>query len=156
MTSIQNELMTDEGTVCQTRFHWMMLSASVVALMFFVAVSVSSLIDRDIMMFALSLNFTILIFLKVISLLVYYTKSEFAVTNRRVFLTKPGFIRRKLLKIPLNEIRDIDIEQGPLGRMLGYGNIVVIGVDGRKQSFKKISDPFLFSSKIQDQIKQAK
>ena len=49
---------------------------------------------------------------------------EFVVTNRRV-IRKVGLISREVQHAPLEKIQDITIEQGILGRMLGYGTVIV-------------------------------
>ena len=49
---------------------------------------------------------------------------EFVVTNRRV-IRKVGLLAREIQHAPLEKIQDITIEQGLLGRMLGYGTVIV-------------------------------
>ena len=49
---------------------------------------------------------------------------EFVVTNRRV-IRKVGLVAREIQQAPLEKIQDITIEQGVLGRMLGYGTVIV-------------------------------
>ena len=49
---------------------------------------------------------------------------EFVVTNRRV-IRKVGVVAREIQHAPLEKIQDVTIEQGILGRMLGYGTVIV-------------------------------
>ena len=49
---------------------------------------------------------------------------EFVVTNRRV-IRKVGLLAREIQHAPLEKIQDVTIEQGLLGRMLGYGTVFV-------------------------------
>jgi uncharacterized membrane protein YdbT with pleckstrin-like domain len=49
---------------------------------------------------------------------------EFVVTSRRV-IRKVGLIAREIQHAPLEKIQDVTIEQGILGRMLGYGTVIV-------------------------------
>ena len=49
---------------------------------------------------------------------------EFVVTSRRV-IRKVGLVAREIQQAPLEKIQDITIEQGVLGRMLGYGTVIV-------------------------------
>ncbi|HKF41690.1 MAG TPA: PH domain-containing protein [Thermoanaerobaculia bacterium] len=49
---------------------------------------------------------------------------EFIVTSRRV-IRKVGVVSREIQQAPLEKIQDITIEQGVLGRMLGFGTVIV-------------------------------
>ncbi len=81
--------------------------------------------------------------------LIAYTTSEFAITNKRVII-KVGFISRRTLEMNLAKIESINVNQGLLGRMLGYGTIVVIGTGGTKEPFAGISNPLDFRKKFQE------
>jgi len=52
--------------------------------------------------------------------------SEFAVTNKRV-LIKTGLVRRHSLETLLSKIESIGVAQSILGRILGFGTIVISG-----------------------------
>ena len=74
--------------------------------------------------------------------------SEFAITNKRV-LIKVGLIRRHSLELLLQKVEGIGVDQGILGRILGYGTITVSGVGGTKEAFKMISKPLEFRRQVQ-------
>ena len=76
------------------------------------------------------------------------TSSEFAITNKRV-LIKVGLIRRHSLELLLQKVEGIGVDQGILGRILGYGTITVSGVGGTKEPFQMISDPLEFRRQVQ-------
>lgn len=77
--------------------------------------------------------------------------SEFGVTNKRVII-KVGVLRRKSLEILLNKVEGVSVDQGILGRVLGYGNIIVNGTGSTKEPFKSIADPLEFRRRVQEQI----
>jgi uncharacterized membrane protein YdbT with pleckstrin-like domain len=77
--------------------------------------------------------------------------TEMAVTNRRV-LIKTGFLSRKSYEILLTKIESIGIEEGILGRLLGYGSVVVRGTGGTPETFHKISHPSEFRRHVQGQV----
>ena len=77
--------------------------------------------------------------------------SEFAVTNKRV-LIKTGLIRRHSLETLLSKIESIGVAQSILGRILGFGTIVISGTGGSKEAFHKIADPMMFRRRVQEQI----
>ena len=80
-----------------------------------------------------------------------YTTSEFGITNKRV-IVKVGFIRRNSLEVLLNKVEGIQVNQGILGRILGFGSITVSGTGGTKDPFHKIAAPLEFRKKAQEQI----
>ena len=77
--------------------------------------------------------------------------SEFAVTNKRVVI-KTGLIRRHSLETLLSKIEGIGVAQSILGRILGFGTIVISGTGGSKEAFHKIADPMMFRRRVQEQI----
>ncbi len=77
--------------------------------------------------------------------------TEFAVTNRRVVL-KVGFLRRHSTEILLRQVEGITVDQGILGRMLGYGTIVVEGTGSDRTPYKGIAAPLAFRLAIQEQV----
>jgi uncharacterized membrane protein YdbT with pleckstrin-like domain len=82
---------------------------------------------------------------------VKYITSEFGITNKRI-IVKVGFIRRKSLEILLNKVEGIQVNQGVLGRIMGFGSITVTGTGGTKDPFRTIRAPFEFRKKAQEQI----
>jgi uncharacterized membrane protein YdbT with pleckstrin-like domain len=61
-----------------------------------------------------------------------YASSEFAVTDKRV-VAKLGFIERESLETLLSKIEAIGVDQGILGRMLGFGTITITGTGGTEE-----------------------
>lgn len=81
--------------------------------------------------------------------LIAQATSEFAITNKRIII-KVGLISRRTLEMNLTKIESVNVNQSILGRMLGYGTIVVIGTGGTKEPFARISDPMAFRKKFQE------
>lgn len=80
-----------------------------------------------------------------------YTTSEFGITNKRV-IVKVGFIRRYSIEILLNKVEGIQVNQNILGRILGFGSIMVSGTGGTRDPFHNIDAPFEFRKQAQEQI----
>lgn len=76
--------------------------------------------------------------------------TELAVTNKRVII-KTGWISRRTLEMNLGKIENIGVDQGILGRILGYGTIIVIGTGGTREPFPNIADPLGFRKAVQAQ-----
>jgi hypothetical protein len=77
--------------------------------------------------------------------------TEMAVTNRRV-LIKTGMASRRTLDMVLTKVESIGVEETFLGRMLGYGSVVVRGTGGTPESFVMIAHPQQFRQSVQQQV----
>lgn len=75
--------------------------------------------------------------------LIEYRSTELVVTNRRV-VAKRGFIRRRTAEIYLTRVESIDIQQTVVGRVLGYGAVMVSGVGTEGVSLSPIAAPLAF------------
>ncbi len=75
--------------------------------------------------------------------------SEFAVTSRRVII-KVGLISRRTVELKLEKIESIGVEQSILGRIFGYGTIVVNGTGGTHEPFRGIARPLEFRKAVNE------
>ncbi len=76
--------------------------------------------------------------------------TEMAVTNKRV-LIKTGMASRRTLDIMLSKVESIGVQETFLGRILGYGSVVVRGTGGTPESFVLIANPQKFRHSVQEQ-----
>lgn len=84
-----------------------------------------------------------------------YFSSDFAVTNKRIMM-REGFFYRHANEMRLSTISQVNVDQSPLGQLLGYG-IVTIQAFGAIDSFSVIANPFGFQRAAQLEMdKQAK
>lgn len=74
---------------------------------------------------------------------------EFVITNKRV-INKTGLISRKTFEMNHSKIESINVDQGILGRILGYGSIRIVGSGGTKEVFPNIQSPLEFRKKFQE------
>ncbi|MCO5935127.1 PH domain-containing protein [Mucilaginibacter sp. RB4R14] len=82
--------------------------------------------------------------------IITYQSSEFVVTNKRVIL-KTGLIKRKFCEIQLNKSEGLQIEEGMLGRVLGFGKVRITS-GGVVEVFSPIAKPFEFKKQINNAI----
>jgi len=83
--------------------------------------------------------------------LVHYVElmtSEFAVTSSRLIL-KVGLISRYTTELLLTKVETIGVQQGLIGRMLGYGDLTVTGTGGAREVFRRVRDPIGFRNHVQ-------
>lgn len=76
--------------------------------------------------------------------------SEFAVTNKRVII-KVGWFSRRTIEMLLSRVESVDVIQSVFGRILGYGQIVVVGTGGSEEPFSSIAQPLEFRKAVQSQ-----
>jgi uncharacterized membrane protein YdbT with pleckstrin-like domain len=80
--------------------------------------------------------------------------TEMAVTNNRV-LIKTGLASRRTLDLMLSRVESIAVEETFLGRILGYGSVIVRGTGGTPEAFFLIAHPQEFRRAVQEQTGQA-
>ncbi len=66
--------------------------------------------------------------------------TEIGVTNERI-IYKRGVLSRRVESLDVDRIEGTELEQGPLGRMLGYGRVVIRGTGTGGIRFPPIADP---------------
>lgn len=71
------------------------------------------------------------------------TSTELVVTNKRL-IAKYGFISRTTFEILVNRITGANFDQTVMGRVLGYGTVLVHGAGGEISPIDQVSDPQLF------------
>lgn len=78
-----------------------------------------------------------------------YISNKFMITKNSVIL-KRGILSSDTVEIPFTKINSITIKQGPLGKMFGYGDILIMtGNDVSGIPFKGIANPEQVKAKIQ-------
>ena len=73
---------------------------------------------------------------------------EQGVTNKRVVF-KTGIIGRKSEEMKLTSIETVEIEQGVLGRVLGFGDVRITGRGISDVVFRRIDDPMSVKRQIE-------
>jgi uncharacterized membrane protein YdbT with pleckstrin-like domain len=73
--------------------------------------------------------------------------TEFAVTDYRV-IYKTGLLGRHTLEMNRSKVESVDVDQSILGRLLGYGTIIVRGTGGSLEPIRHIAEPLQFRSHI--------
>ena len=146
MSYIESNLMNDENVIYKAKLHWVVFLWPII--WFVIALSMYSS-GGDSAGVA-----SVVIFISILTGIISfinYTTSEFGITSKRV-LVKTGLIRRHSLEVLLAKVEGIQVHQGLLGRILGYGSIIVSGTGGSKEPFHRIAAPLKFRKNAQEQI----
>lgn len=75
--------------------------------------------------------------------------NEFALTNKRVII-KEGLLSRRSLEMGIGKVESVAVDQSILGRIFGYGTLIIRGTGGTNEPFYKIANPMEFRRKFQD------
>lgn len=74
---------------------------------------------------------------------------EFVITNKRIVI-KTGLFSRRTLEMNLNKVETVNVDQSIFGRLLGFGNVTVIGTGGTRETFSDLADPIAFRRNFQE------
>lgn len=77
--------------------------------------------------------------------------TNMVVTDRRV-IAKFGLISRRAIEMRISKIESIQVEQTLVGRMLGYGTVMVHGTGGAFEPLSIVADPLAFKRAIEEQV----
>ncbi|MGI0128708.1 MAG: PH domain-containing protein [Thermoplasmata archaeon] len=83
---------------------------------------------------------------------VRWVRTVYAVTSHRV-IVQTGILGKDFHEIPVTQVRGVDVHQGFLQRILGYGTVHVSSEGGTKlgnEDWKGIPKPFRFQKMIED------
>jgi len=142
MSYVENNLLPNEQITYRAKLHWIIYLLPVAV--FAIAILVVLMGGGEVAGIAIAIIAIVMLGPPWIR----STSSEFAITNRRV-LIKVGLVRRHSLELLLQKIEGIGVDQGIIGRVLGFGTITVSGVGGTKEAFLMISNPMEFRRQVQ-------
>jgi uncharacterized membrane protein YdbT with pleckstrin-like domain len=73
--------------------------------------------------------------------------TELAVTDQRV-IYKTGLLARHTLEMNRGKVESVTVDQTILGRIFGYGTIIVRGTGSTLEPLRNIADPLTFRNHI--------
>jgi uncharacterized membrane protein YdbT with pleckstrin-like domain len=137
MSYVDKTLLPGEQVAFRTQLHWILYVPAAVI----IALGLASFASPH----TAGLGVYILLAGLATALIAYVRRSasEFAVTNKRV-IVKVGFVRRRTIEMLLRQVEALEVQQDILGRILGYGTIVIVGTGGTREPFEKIGAPLEF------------
>jgi len=163
LSYVEKHLIPGESVQYQTKLHWIVMLGyiAVAAVLEFLAVtfligSLSSWKGVDVapprsVMYWGALFFFVIGAISFSIGLLKRTVTEMAVTNKRV-IVKSGLAERRTTEILLSRIESVVVDEPALGRILGYGTVIVRGTGGTPEVFQKIQNPLKFREQVQSQI----
>lgn len=152
----EKNLVPGESIVLRARYHWIIYRAAFTLIFLSVLLGVASIYasrtspDSGV---AKPVGILALAFLLVgaVGWFLRWVRSradEFVVTNRRV-IRKVGIFAREIEQAPLEKIQDITVDQGTMGRMLGWGTVTIETASERgSMTFPRIAHPEAFRNAL--------
>jgi len=164
MSYVEKHLLEGESIVYETRLHWIMLVGPVLLAVMFALTGVGMFVlsaratgDKSAahgptmtlgaVFFAVALVF-------IVRGILLRNATEMTVTNKRVFI-KVGLAARRTVELLLSRVESIGVEESVIGRMFGYGSVIVHGTGGTPEVFNRIAHPLEFRTQVQQQIEKS-
>lgn len=161
MSYVDKHLIPGETVEYQTNLHWIVMLGHAGLAAFFVAAGVALLMFSWSSRQSAESHSSALIWLALAAFLVAAilfgvglikrSATEMSLTNKRV-IVKTGLASRRTIELLLSRIESIAVEEPAMGRMLGYGTVVIRGTGGTPEVFEKIAHPLEFREQVQAQI----
>ena len=173
MHYIQQSLSEDEELVHVAHFHWMYNVQAVINILFSLGLAIGILvfaIKMEPVFFntpgfeQLSLigqiqhlhpgvkivSFFVLLMgvMRFVQMMIVKATTEIAVTNRRL-VYKRGLVARYVGEMNIDRVEGVNVLQGVLGRIFGYGRVMVRGMGVGEVVLPPIAEPIKFRKSIE-------
>ena len=99
------------------------------------------------LLFGISLVFLPLTVALLVYAFILIATTEMGVTSKRV-VRKSGLIKRDTTEIKLEKVESVSVQQGLLGRMFGYGTVIIAGSGGNNAVMKGVRNPLAFRALV--------
>ena len=152
MRYVRRVLQPGETIVYATRQHWVIYLRTIVLLIICILLAAAAVSTSDNQNISLALGVVAIIFALLglsagLRAFIRRATTELAVTDHRV-IYKTGLLARHTIEMNRDKVESVDVDQTILGRILGYGTIIVRGTGGSLEPIRNIGDPLTFRSHI--------
>jgi uncharacterized membrane protein YdbT with pleckstrin-like domain len=152
MRYVRRVLQPGETIVYTTKLHWFVYwwATLLLAICLVLAIASWSWADNQNLSLALWIAAAIFALLGLSSAFRAFIRrasTELAVTDQRV-IYKTGLLARHTLEMNRGKVESVAVDQTLLGRLFGYGTVIVRGTGSTLEPIRNISDPLTFRSYI--------
>jgi hypothetical protein len=137
-------LQPGETIVYRARLHWIVYLAGIVLVVAAVVLALAAVaLPGDTLRLGLIVTALIALFLGLFQMLRAWfvvANTEIIVTSRRL-IYKTGFIARDTVEMNLDKVESVLVEQGIIGRLLGFGRVIVRGVGSGLEPIERVAQP---------------
>jgi len=144
-----------ETVILEERMHGAMFILPFLMALVGIALSlfVGSLLGfgMDLIAVIIFLGFMLGALLDLVRTTVRYFTGRLTLTNKRITI-KRGLFNRQSFEILLKQVEGIGIKQPLVGRLFGFGTIIVSGTGGAREVFRGLRNPQHFRELVQEEI----
>jgi uncharacterized membrane protein YdbT with pleckstrin-like domain len=152
MRYVTRVLQPGEAVVYTTKLHWFIYLPAILLLVICLVLAAASLFTADTQNLSLALAIAAILFALLalssgLRAFIRRATTELAVTDQRV-IYKAGLLARHTLEMNRTKVESVAVDQTMLGRIFGYGTIIVRGTGSTLEPIRNISDPLTFRSHL--------
>ncbi|NNC78268.1 MAG: PH domain-containing protein [Woeseiaceae bacterium] len=141
MSYVDSNLMSGEDVIYKGTIHWFVFIPGL--LMFLISLRLMGLDPENGVGPLIGVVLLIFSVLSLLKAIIAKATTELAVTSKRV-IAKIGFIRRNTIELNHQKVESFVVDQSILGRIFGYGTLVINGTGGGKTPIANIAAPLIF------------
>jgi uncharacterized membrane protein YdbT with pleckstrin-like domain len=132
---VDQNLFAGEQVIAEAKLHWAIFAAPAILFLFGLMTGPA----KGLFIF-LALVWALYRFM-------IYSTTELAVTSKRV-IAKSGIIRRNVIDVANGKVEGVTYHQGIMGRIFGYGSVVVRGTGVGQVPIPFIGQPDYFKQEV--------
>lgn len=159
MSYVRKVLLPGEQVVYETGLHWLVYGRAIFVFLVAVALAVAAVYAASDAAPLLQIIAALLALLGLFFMLAAALRrasTELAVTDQRVVF-KRGIIARHTIEMNRSKVESVDVDQSLLGRVFGYGTVLLRGTGGSLEPMAMVADPLTFRSYITaEPVRQAR
>jgi uncharacterized membrane protein YdbT with pleckstrin-like domain len=143
MRYIERVLQPGENLVHGSKIHWVIYIPGVIVVFGGLVLFLIAMSDPQLFWLALAAGFFAVGFALLFVAWFKRWTTEIDVTDRRIVF-KRGLIWRHTVEMNMDKVESVDVNQSILGRLLGYGDIIVRGTGAGMEPLRNIEGPLEF------------
>jgi uncharacterized membrane protein YdbT with pleckstrin-like domain len=156
MGYVNRNLMPNESVIHTGKIHWFVFVPGtfwfLVGWLFWIAAS--DLGEEGIVGIIIASLLMVFAIISLFKAFIFKISTELAITTRRV-IAKTGFISRNTVELNHSKVESYNVDQSILGRIFGFGTVIVCGTGGGKTPVPNIDNPLAFrreAMNVADQV----
>jgi len=162
---VKRAMQADEKIIYSAELHWIIYRMGIfitligVLFAYFGMQIVRFLFDGDLVKVAgtpvryIAIGLIVLGTFELLASFIRQISTELVITDRRV-IAKHGFISTTSYELMMSKVEGATIEQSIIGRLLGYGTLMVKGTGGGISPIDHVADPYRFHSFLMEALKE--
>ncbi len=141
MKYVNKTLMPDEEVEYMGKIHWFIYLPGII--MFVAAFLVLFAFTDAPLVITVGITLLVFSFISMLKAFIKRTTTELVVTSKRV-IAKFGLIKRETVELNHSKVESFNVDQSVLGRIFGFGTLIINGTGGNQTPIPEIDSPLDF------------